>query len=73
MPRRSIAVTLLVSLGVLALTGCQPPQDSATPAAPAGPTLPPLDDRSFGSTGLDIRYLDRDGTLKTLRVRDFPR
>ena len=35
--------------------------------------MPSLDPGSVGSEGLDIRYLDSDGKIKTLKVKDFPR
>ena len=35
--------------------------------------MPPLDPTPVGSEGMDIRYLDSDGKIKTLKVKDFPR
>jgi hypothetical protein len=46
-----------------------PPSPTTTPSA----TVPPLDPRSVGSEGLDIRYLGADGRIKTLKVTDFQR
>lgn len=45
------------------------PPASSAPSAPA-PTAPQAD---LGNDGLNIRYLDEDGKIKTLRVEDFPR
>lgn len=41
------------------------------PAAPAGTLAPTVG--SSGSDGLTVRYLGGDGTVKTVRVEDFPR
>jgi len=72
--------TLAALLAALALTGCQPGEDAPPPPPPAEPAAPTESDDSpavagqeLASPGLDIRYLDADGQLKTLRVRDFPR
>ena len=40
---------------------------------PGTPTVLPRQDVVAGSDGLTVRYADRDGSLKTLRVEDFPR
>jgi hypothetical protein len=60
------------------------PAPTTTPAAPAsgassgggspaGPTALPVQDVAAGSDGLTVRYADRDGSVKTLRVEDFRR
>ena len=65
----------------LALTGCSDPAPAdpapAAPAAPATPAAAPaggveVGSSSTGSDGLTVRYLD-GGTVKTVRVEDFPR
>lgn len=52
------------------LAGCA--DVGLTPVAPPtpAPTVPSV---SLGGEGLDVRYLDQDGTIKTLRVEEFPR
>ena len=56
------------------LAGCAD-QPEPTPDPSPSPTAPPtaLDPGSVGSEGLDIRYLHSDGTIKVLKVKDFPR
>ena len=58
----------------LALAGCGDP--APAPAAPPSTTvpssLPPVTTGS-GSDGLTVRYLADDGSVKTVRVEDFPR
>lgn len=76
---------VLLALGALAAgcTGSDRPvpatkvtptaQASSSPAAtPAGDGVP-ASVEVRGSGGLDVRYLDADGTTRTLRVEDFPR
>jgi hypothetical protein len=46
------------------------PGRSTPPATPLGPGTPSADAPPLG---LDVRYLDEDGTFKVLRVQDFPR
>ncbi len=59
----------------LALAGCSDPR-APTPGAPPPPpatgTIAPSV-ASGGSNGLTVRYLADDGTVKTVRVEDFPR
>ena len=70
---------VVATLAVAAvLAGCadrpEPtPDPTPSPAAPPSATVRPLDRGSVGSEGLDIRYLDPDGQIKTLQVEDFPR
>ena len=65
----------------LALTGCSDPAPAEpAPTAPAAPSTPAaapaggvqVGSSSTGSDGLTVRYLD-GGTVKTVRVEDFPR
>lgn len=77
-----VRVPRLVRLGlsavavlVLGLAGCGDPAAPgpgapSTPASPA-PAVPSA--VGTGSDGLDVRYLSEDGTMKTVRVEDFPR
>jgi hypothetical protein len=58
--------------------GTQPTEAETTPAAAEKPTasgspstLPPTTVSGAATGGLTIRYLDTDGTIKTLRVEDF--
>ncbi|SDR83229.1 hypothetical protein SAMN04488543_0578 [Friedmanniella luteola] len=43
------------------------------PSTPATPEPRPLATGGLGTDGLTVRYQDRDGSIKTLRVEDFPR
>ena len=49
------------------------------PAAPSAPSAPAQPSRATPSgdavppVGLNVRYLDQDGQVKRLDVRDFPR
>ena len=59
----------------LALTGCSDPVSPTAPEpAPPAPAQPSVDPgaSTTGSDGLTVRYLD-GGTVKTVRVEDFPR
>ena len=70
------AVATIALAAVLAGCGDGPqltPDPTAGPTAPPSATVPTLDPGSVGSEGLDIRYLDSDGKIKTLKVKDFPR
>lgn len=46
------------------------PEPTATPTPAEGR---PVVTGGLGSDGLTVRYQDRDGSLKTLRVEDFRR
>ncbi|GAA1834650.1 hypothetical protein ACFFOM_09950 [Microlunatus capsulatus] len=52
---------------------------AADPSAPAGPSASPVPEArpvvrgGGGPDGLTVRYQDRNGSTKTLRVEDFPR
>ena len=48
------------------------PSVSPSPVAPQRAAPRPEADQS-GSSGLNIRYLDKDGRTKKLDVKDFPR
>lgn len=65
-----------VAVLTLALAGCSDPAASTPAAPPASPapatTIAPTVS-SGGSDGLTVRYLGDDGTIKTVRVEDFPR
>jgi hypothetical protein len=70
------AVATIALAAVLAGCGDGPeptPHPTPDPTAPPSPKGPRLDPGSVGSEGLDIRYLDSDGKIKTLKVKDFPR
>lgn len=74
-------------LVVAAVTGCgliaQPevpepqsgPSSALSPTAtPTGPaSSPSIDTAGVVPGGMDVRYLDPDGTVKELKVKDFPR
>ena len=49
------------------------PSTSATPTPTAAPGGRIVVTGSAGSDGLTVRYQDRDGSVKTLRVEDFRR
>ncbi len=64
----------LFAVAVLALAGCGgpvTPVPSTPPSSPASEVPPTVG--TAGSDGLTVRYLSGDGTVKTLRVEDFPR
>ena len=67
-----LGLTALAAL-VLALGACgepSAPAEQPTPSAPASTIEAPTG--TAGSDGLTVRYLDH-GTVKTVRVEDFPR
>jgi hypothetical protein len=75
-PRRIRLLLPAVAVLVLTLGGCgdpaaPAPSEPPTPTAPASTLRTPSG--STGSDGLTVRYLDHDGTVKTVRVEDFPR
>ena len=49
------------------------PEPTPSPTAPPSAEVPAPELGSIGGEGLDIRYLDSDGKIKTLKVKDFPR
>lgn len=68
---RRLACAALVAAA--ALTGCA--DKTAAPEVPPTPSSPsalptPV---QLGAEGMDVRYLDEDGQIRTLRVEDFPR
>ena len=68
-----VAATMALA-GVLAGCADEPkPEPTPGPTAPPSAKVPAVDPGSVGSEGLDIRYLDADGKVKTLKVKDFPR
>lgn len=75
-----LLATGAVLLAVLAAgAGCGTSEESApspTPTASASSPTPtaalPIA-KTGGSDGLTVRYRDDDGTLRTVRVEDFPR
>ena len=84
---RTAGALLLAALAATACTaGGEPaadpvatptPSTSASPEASPAPAPAP-DERpvvtgGLGSDGLTVRYQDRDGSVKTLRVEDFRR
>lgn len=72
---RRLGLAAVAVLG-LALTGCSDPAPS-TPSAPPASSVPSnriTPTATPGSSdGLTVRYLGDDGTVKTIRVEDFPR
>jgi hypothetical protein len=64
-------------LGMALLGGCSTAADepAPTPTSPATPSSTPLDPDGSAAHpgGMTIRYLDKDGKIKTLPVEDFPR
>jgi hypothetical protein len=70
-----LALPAVAVLG-LGLAGCGEPV-APTPSAPSGSptgssTVAPVASGT-GSDGLTVRYLSKDGTIRTVRVEDFPR
>ena len=65
---------------VAALSACSgssaAPEREPTPAPSPLPSTPSRDqpvDTTTSTGGLDVRYLDDDGAVKTVKVRSFPR
>lgn len=75
-----IALTLAVLIGAT-VAGCSrashdatsPSSPADTPAAPTPVPVPPSASSVPEVGGMDVRYLDDDDTVKTLKVRDFKR
>jgi len=70
------AMKLLRTAGALLLAGLAAactasPEPTATPTPAPDPR--PVVTGGLGSDGLTVRYQDRDGSIKTLRVEDFRR
>ena len=64
----------LPAVAVLALAGCADPSAPVSSATPSSPhSAIPLTTGATGSDGLTVRYLGDDGSVRTLRVEDFPR
>jgi hypothetical protein len=79
---RGTAVIATVGLlGMALLGGCSTAADEPAPTPAPGPTSPakpsstPLDPDGSAAHpgGMTIRYLGKDGKIKTLPVEDFPR
>jgi hypothetical protein len=69
----ALGLSLLAALGGCARDG-NAEQPAPTPSAPSSrPADPRLQSGPTGSDGLNVRYLDADGSIKTLQVRDFVR
>ena len=69
------AVATIALVAVLAGCADDPeptPDPTPSPTAPPSAEVPRLDPGSVGGVGMDIRYLDSDGKIKTLKVKDFP-
>jgi hypothetical protein len=70
-------VLLLAGLTVTACTAGggsgTAPVPTPSPTATPSRSLRPVAAGDLGSDGLTVRYQDRDGSIKTLRVEDFPR
>jgi multidrug efflux pump subunit AcrA (membrane-fusion protein) len=49
------------------------PSSQPSPARPTAPKTPLIQPDLPGPAGLDVRYLDTDGEIKKLDVKDFPR
>ena len=69
----------LLAVG-LTVAGCgdqaaSSPAPARTPSASPSGTATPIAPQAVGagSDGLTVRYTDGDGSVKTLRVEDFPR
>jgi hypothetical protein len=80
-----LGLPAVAALG-LVLAGCgepaapspSAPPSSSSPASPLpsgtlAPTAVPSTGGTSGSDGLTVRYLADDGSVKTVRVEDFPR
>lgn len=84
---RRVGVAAVLLAVVAAVAGCSTPEGASpapasTPSAPApsptasaaGPTTRlQVAPETAGSGGLTVRYRDADGSVKTLKVQDFPR
>ena len=83
---RTAGALLLAGLAAACTTGGEPaaspvptPEPSASTEASPTPTSEPTPGErpvvvgEIGSNGLTVRYQDRDGSVKTLRVEDFRR
>ena len=79
----AVAVAALVVAAVVTTyarsSGAAPERPNAAPAAPTQSPSPgqsgklDVDLGSVGPAGLNVRYLDDDGEIKDLGVKDFPR
>jgi len=75
----------VVALALVGLSSCSPaaeepqaaptnPESTSVPPLPATPSAPPrMDTSGVGTSGLNIRYLGKDGKVRTLEVKDFDR
>jgi len=77
----------VAALALVVLAGCTPaaevPEPQAPPSTPETPPTPgrpvaspgagTVDTSGVGTSGLNIRYLDKDGKTRTLEVKDFDR
>ena len=70
-----LAVTACTAVGEQATAPTPAPSSAptATPTAAPAPDGRPVVTGGLGSDGLTVRYQDRDGSTKTLRVEDFRR
>lgn len=59
------SAALLLLMTLLALAGCSNPESERAeqPAKPPSASAPAI--------GMDLRYLDDDGTMKTIRTEDL--
>lgn len=79
----AVAVAALVVAAVVSTyarsAGAVPQPPDAAPPAPTQSERPgragklDLDPGSVGPAGLNVRYLDEDGEIKDIGVKDFPR
>ena len=70
---RSLRLACAALVATATLAGCA---NDSVPEAPPTPSPSPSAlpiSVPAGADGLDVRYLDKDGQVKTLRVKDFPR
>ena len=76
-------MTLALS-GCAAIRSPKPDPAAPTPGRSSSPSVPPPASPSDAPTeklptadtppmGLDVRYVDKNGNFKTLRVEDFPK
>ena len=73
---RALGWTLTAVIALGALAGCDrassaDPDPTPTVSIAAAP-LPEPPSTAGQADGLSIRYLDRDGTVRTLEPKDFP-